>query len=519
MTTDLDQIVKLAVLAVGGQGGGVLNGWIVALAEENGWAVQATSVAGVAQRTGATIYYIEMMPAPPDPNAPQPVFALAPAERDVDILIAAEWMEAGRAMMRRFVTPDRTVLIASSHRALATSEKIAPGDAIADDRTVLEAAEKMSRRLLAFDMERIALEAGSVISASLFGALAGSGALPFPAESYEQTIRKSGRGVEASLAAFRAARERAEKGGVDLVDAAVPPQNAGAKKAVGPRRLLERYAGLQAQIAGLPDAVHELAEAGLAKVVDYQDVGYGRDYLDQLVQLHQLDKQAGGAEHGWLFTQQAAKYLANALCYDDIIRVADLKTRSARWQRIEKEMSARSENVMQVTEYVHPGAAEFISLMPAGLGRAIAGRPGLVRLIDRLVNKGRRVRTDRAGGFLMFWMLGGLRRWRRQLLRHADETAHITGWLDRARAALADDYDLAVAILRARRLIKGYSDTHARGLGKFDKVMAGAELLAGRDDSAEWTERLIRTALADPKGEQLEGALKTVRSFATDGQA
>ncbi len=65
------------------------------------------------------------------------------------------------------------------------------------------------------------------------------------------------------------------------------------------------------------------------------------------------------------------KYLANALCYDDIIRVADLKSRAPRWQRIEEEMSARPENLLQVTEYVHPGAAEFISLMPAGLGRAI----------------------------------------------------------------------------------------------------------------------------------------------------
>jgi indolepyruvate ferredoxin oxidoreductase beta subunit len=135
------------------------------------------------------------------------------------------------------------------------------------------------------------------------------------------------------------------------------------------------------------------------------------------------------------------------------------------------------------------------------------------------VNKGRRVRSDQIGGFLLFWMLGGLRGWRRKLLRHASETDHIESWLEAARSALVADYDLAVAILRARRLIKGYSDTHARGLGKFDKVMSGAGLLAGRADAAEWTERLIRTALADPKGEALDGALQTVRSFAVDGQA
>jgi len=45
-------IIKIAVLAVGGQGGGVLTNWIADLATRCGYAVQMTSVAGVAQRTG-----------------------------------------------------------------------------------------------------------------------------------------------------------------------------------------------------------------------------------------------------------------------------------------------------------------------------------------------------------------------------------------------------------------------------------------------------------------------------------
>ena len=60
--TALDNIIKLAVMAVGGQGGGVLTNWIVDLAEANGYAVQATSVAGVAQRTGTTIYISKCFP-------------------------------------------------------------------------------------------------------------------------------------------------------------------------------------------------------------------------------------------------------------------------------------------------------------------------------------------------------------------------------------------------------------------------------------------------------------------------
>jgi indolepyruvate ferredoxin oxidoreductase beta subunit len=214
----LDQIIKLAIMAVGGQGGGVLTNWIEDCAHRNGYVVQATSVAGVAQRTGATIYYMEMAPA----QERAPVFSLLPAAGDVDILVAAEMMEAGRAIMRGFVTPDRTTLIASSHRALAVSEKTVPGDGIANSEEVIAAAEIAAQRFIAFDMEKMAVDAGSMISASLFGALAGSGALPFERESFEAAIKASGRGVEASLRAFAAGFEAAAGGKVERPQAGQP---------------------------------------------------------------------------------------------------------------------------------------------------------------------------------------------------------------------------------------------------------------------------------------------------------
>src|ERR1700722_5408854 len=138
MPTDVpfhDGTIKLAVLAVGGQGGGVLADWITDVAERNGFLAQSTSVPGVAQRTGATIYYVEMC----RDTGRLPVFALSPAEGDIDILVAAELMESGRAILRGFVTPERTILIASSHRIAAVSEKVEPGDGRASSEKVLAA--------------------------------------------------------------------------------------------------------------------------------------------------------------------------------------------------------------------------------------------------------------------------------------------------------------------------------------------------------------------------------------------
>ena len=118
--------IKVAILAMGGEGGGVLVDWIVSAAEREGFPVQSTSVPGVAQRTGATIYYLEILPRPRDARR-QPVFALMPTPGDVDLVVASELMEAARAVQRGLVTPDRTLLISSSHRVYAMPEKMAMG--------------------------------------------------------------------------------------------------------------------------------------------------------------------------------------------------------------------------------------------------------------------------------------------------------------------------------------------------------------------------------------------------------
>jgi len=120
------RILKIAILAMGGEGGGVLADWVVDLAEHTGWLAQTTSVPGVAQRTGATIYYVEMYPeAQAKTDGAEPVFALMPLPGDVDVVLASELMECGRAVQRGLVTPDRTTLVASTHRVYSIAEKTA----------------------------------------------------------------------------------------------------------------------------------------------------------------------------------------------------------------------------------------------------------------------------------------------------------------------------------------------------------------------------------------------------------
>src|SRR6187401_2814102 len=205
-------------------GGGVLADWIVDLGEANGYLAQTTSVPGVAQRTGATIYYVELYPAArAEADGARPVLALMPLPGDVDVVLASELMEGGRAIQRGLVTPDRTTLLASTHRVYSIAEKSALGDGRVDSDALLAHAAAAAKRFVRFDMAAVAEENGSVIGAVLFGALAGSGVLPFSRAQFEATIARSGVGVASSLKAFAAACAQVQGGAVDApAPAAVP---------------------------------------------------------------------------------------------------------------------------------------------------------------------------------------------------------------------------------------------------------------------------------------------------------
>jgi indolepyruvate ferredoxin oxidoreductase beta subunit len=505
---DTDKPISLAVLAMGGQGGGVLSDWIVALAEASGWCAQTTSVPGVAQRTGATIYYIEMLP---EKDGRGPVLSLMPTPGDVDIVLAAEWMEAGRSMLRGLVTPDKTVLIASTHRSFAVAEKERPGDGIGDPVAVTDAAGVAAKRTIAFDMEALAAKYGSVISAAMFGALAGAAVLPFKREAFEKVIAAGGKGIAPSLKAFAAGFDRAADRPVAEPLARTPPKRFDALPASAGHPQLD---ALVTRIAKqFPASVQPMLFAGVKRLVDFQDPAYAHDYLDRLLKILALDEKAGGTERDFALTEKAAKHVAVAMAYDDVIVVADFKTRSQRFQRVRDEVLAEPDQLVYTTEYMHPRAEEVIGLLPAALGGWIERRPKLVAAIDRIVNKGRRVQTGRVHWFLGLYLVSGLRRFRRGTLRHAHERAHLDAWLELVRRHADANYDLAVQILAARRLVKGYSDTHARGLSKYDRVISALPCLSARPDGADWLRRLVQAALIDEDGIALDGALKTVASL------
>jgi indolepyruvate ferredoxin oxidoreductase beta subunit len=301
-----ERSLTVLIAALGGEGGGVLADWLMHAATASGYPAQATSIPGVAQRTGATTYYLEIYPAKrAQLGGREPVMSLTPSPGNVDVMVASELLEAGRALQNGYVSPGRTTLIASSHRIYATSEKMQMADGRFPEARVRDAARELARRAVLFDMRRLAEEHGTVINAVLFGAMAGSGALPLTREACEAAIRRAGRGAEASLRGFAAGFE---------IAAGARPAPAEAPRPLPPETL-------------------EILELGAARLRDYQGEAYARLYLERLATLGNAEPQLVG---------EVGRQLALWMSYEDIIRVADLKTRRARFARVRQEVKART---------------------------------------------------------------------------------------------------------------------------------------------------------------------------------
>ncbi len=512
----------LAILigALGGEGGGVLTDWLVATAMARGYAVQSTSIPGVAQRTGATTYYLEIYPVPrSDLDGRQPILGLYPSPGRVDLAVMSELVEAGRAMENGFVTPDRTLLIASEHRVYAIAEKSAMGDGRFDGERILRAAEELARRTVLFDMGAAARESGSVISSVILGAIASSAALPFEREDFEAAIRDKGIAVEANLRGFRAGLGLA---GLRLAGLGLARQSGSGKTDREPAAdtPVSHAEGLPPQLrqrieTDFPDDLRGMVAEGARRLVDYQGARYAGLYLDRLARLPAAGSNKGNPGDSHALTLETARYLALWMSYEDAIRVADLKTRRERTEQVRADAGAQPDQPVRIVEYLDPGLDEIAAIMPPFVARMLLGMAERFPWLGRF-RRPMRVRTDTVSGFLKLWLMARLRPFRPRTYRYAVEQAQIERWLDILAEAAARDHELGLEVARCAKLIKGYGETYERGWSNFLRILDTLVLpvLDGGGGGSSANRRIAQTvrrareaALADPEGTALDQVL------------
>lgn len=486
----MNKSIRIIIAALGGEGGGVLGKWIADMAARAGYVTQTTSVPGVAQRTGATIYYIEIFPRTETGSAP--VMSMFPTPGDVDIVICSEIVEAGRMIQRGFVTPDRTTLISSTHRVYGIAEKEAMGNGVGDKNVIIDVAKSNAKTFIGFDMQAAARRFDSVINAALFGALAETGVLPFERSDFEQTIKLGKIAVESNLKTFTASYEMAgaAQSGVTIVEPDAP------KLAFElPAATTGAGRDLMARVASLPTCCHELVYLGVKKLVHYQDYKYADQYLDHLQSILALES----GEHYKLLLE-VARFLALWMAFEDLPRVAQLKISGERFSVFRQEVKADQDQQVAMVEFLHPRVEEFCGVMPAAIGNYMQNSRFFSRALGLFAGP-RNVRTSSVFGYSMFYMMAMMRKSRRASLIYQIEQAHIDNWLASIVDAAQTDYDSAVELAHCGRLIKGYSLTRQRGNANLQKIITLYK--GGKLPNAQAVDAARTAALADDEGEAM----------------
>lgn len=480
------QPISILIGALGGEGGGVLADWLTRAAEASGFPAQRTSIPGVAQRTGATTYYLEIIP---QRGVEEFVLALLPVPGQIDLMVASELLEAGRAVQGGLLSADRTNVIASSHRTLTVVEKSAMGDGRFDEQRLKEAIRRFSKRAILFDMDATARASGTAISAVMLGAIAGAQILPIARGAFEQAIRDLGTGVAASLRGFAA--------GFAAADSASLSESTPETIATPTQRPVTVDVAEE-----FPQDLRTLVTQGYSRQLDYQNRKYADRYLDRVRRIYAAER-ATGPTSTFPVTETVARFLALWMAYEDIIRVGDLKSRGARLQRIREEVGAKPNEPVRVVEYLKPGMDEWCAILPASASKPLrrwAERSG------RQLSFGLHLRTTSIHGFLLLRLLAGLRWWRPFSARFGEEQTLIERWLEEIAHALPTDAQLALEIAQCGRLIKGYGSTHARGKANFLGILdaLAQSVVVDAKERASFVRDACTAALADPEGRKLE---------------
>jgi indolepyruvate ferredoxin oxidoreductase beta subunit len=199
------------------------------------------------------------------------------------------------------------------------------------------------------------------------------------------------------------------------------------------------------------------------------------------------------------------------MAYEDTVRVAELKIRPGRFERVRQEVQIADGQILEIAEFFHPRVQEIADTLPAGMGRWLLNSGWPRRLLERFTKKGMVLKTTTIRGFLMLYVLAALKSTRRRSLRFQAEQAFLDGWLRKILDIAPGNYALATEVALTRTLVKGYSDTHERGRERYDTLMQLLPRIMETPDAAATLAKLRKAALADDTGAALAAAIKDVR--------
>jgi indolepyruvate ferredoxin oxidoreductase, beta subunit len=447
--------ISILITALGGEGGGTLMNWIVECARRENLFVQGTSVPGVAQRTGSTSYYIEIC----DRNfekEKEPVLSLYPKPGRVDIVIASELLETARVIERGYVNPDRTTLIASSSRVYTNLEKSHLADGRFDKKKILDACKKLSKNFICLDLNSIANDHSTIVSATMFGALAGSNSFPWKKNICEKIFQNNSFGKN-SLAGFDYSYEQ-----VKIITKNILKDDPNISL------IKEHKININDDsLSSLPSATLSIINLGKERCIDYQNNKYSEIFMLRVKKLmSSIDREDTKILS---IAENIIRRLSVWMTYEDIPRVAQLKIKPERFVKIKNEINLKNNQILSVQDIFKPGLNEIGAMLPRKIGSWFVKNKRIMKFLP-FIGRGMKINSLTIIGFLTLKFLSSFRYVRPISLRYREEQKNIDLWLDNISLSINKSISFTEGLAEMPQLLKGYGDTWDRGIIKYNKI-------------------------------------------------
>ncbi|MEM7007853.1 MAG: indolepyruvate oxidoreductase subunit beta family protein [Thermodesulfobacteriota bacterium] len=470
-------LIKVLIPAVGGQGGGVLTEWVVQAFFLEDYDAQGISLPGLSQRGGSTVYYLEAHPKPKTEEKPL-IFAQFPVPGEVDIILAQEFLELGRALELGYGS-DKTTIVTSTHRIYSTLEKMPIGSGIYSDENLRKLANAFSTRMIELNALELSKANGMdelAVNGILLGALCESGAVPIDKKSFIKAIEMVGVATNASLKAFEVGWNYAHNNNNgNFTDSTKWDEFVEERSS---KLLSEEKKAYLARIKNIesdyPAQLRQILAESVYRLMDYQDLGYADKYLSEVNNIYVIDQNTKGTNY--VLTEAYAKNLALLMSYEDGIRVAELKIKSDRFKRIREEMRVKEDQVFHVVDYLKPDAEEIYGLLPNVLVAPVLSftRTGLFKKIWRRkkpLTMGQTPVTNSFFGYLRMLMLTKIKFMRPYSWRYKKEHRLIKRYTESLIKYSSYDNKLAAQIAKSAQMVKGYGRVRRRTMDAFYRYL------------------------------------------------
>jgi indolepyruvate ferredoxin oxidoreductase len=413
---------------------------------------------GLAQKGGPVISDVRLAPAADD-GAPRA------AGGEVDVLLGLELLGAVAPETLSTLDPARTVAVVNIHET-ATAAMIADVE-----QPELPLAECVSRvRATTVADEALFVDAGALAetlfgdhmpaNVMMLGAAYQHGCLPLEATAIERAIELNGAAVERNLAAFAWGRAVAADPSGTLAAAAA---FAGAAAAVSPPAgRLPRSVARRIDAGAPPQTLRALLRDRAADLCAYQDAGYARRYIDDVLEVLGAERRAG-APGRTPVTDAYARSLHKLMAYKDEYEVARLHLDAVQAARRDAEFGPGA----KVEVMLHPPL-----LRALGLERKLGVPSAAARPLFTGLRAARRLR----GTALDPFGATELRRLERALIDdHRALTRRALAHLTEANA------DAVAEIAGLADVIRGYEQVKLRAVERYRTAAADQLRALGAD--------------------------------------